>query len=236
MSSSSPPSPAQPHGLPPAADGQNGLMLDELDQIILPRERLAAILAEEQAAGARCVFTNGVYDLLHVGHIQLLWRARALGDLLIVGLNSDASTRRLKGPTRPLIPEAERAETLAALAMVDFVTVFDEDTASDTLLALRPAVYVKGGDYATADPQARARDYLVGPDDLRRLVAGQAPQDATLAALGGLVERLPEAPVVASYGGSLALLAYLPGHSTTELIERIVSRHAPGGTQAASRP
>jgi D-glycero-beta-D-manno-heptose 1-phosphate adenylyltransferase len=211
-------------------------MLDELDQIILPRERLAAILAEEQAAGARCVFTNGVYDLLHVGHIQLLWRARALGDLLIVGLNSDASTRRLKGPTRPLIPEAERAETLAALAMVDFVTIFDEDAASDTLLALRPAVYVKGGDYATADPEARARDYLVGPDDLRRLVAGQAPQDATLAALGGLVERLPEAPVVASYGGSLALLAYLPGHSTTELIERIVSRYGPGGTQAESRP
>lgn len=230
MSSSFPPPPTQPHGLPPAADGQNGLILDELDQIILPREQLAAIIAEEQAAGARCVFTNGVYDLLHVGHIQLLWRARALGDLLVVGLNSDASTRRLKGPTRPLIPQAERAEILAALAMVDFVTIFDDDTASETLLALRPAVYVKGGDYATADPHARVRDYLVGPEDLRRLVAGQAPQDTALAALGGLVERLPEAPVVASYGGSLALLAYLPGHSTTELIERIVSRHAPEGS------
>lgn len=213
-------------------NGQNDLLLDELDQIILPRERLAAIIAEEQAAGARCVFTNGVYDLLHVGHIQLLWRARALGDLLVVGLNSDASTRRLKGPTRPLVPQAERAETLAALAMVDFVTVFEEDTASETLLALRPAVYVKGGDYATTDPNARARDYLVGPEDLRRLVAGQAPEDASLAALGGLVERLPEAPVVASYGGSLALLAYLPGHSTTALIERIVSRYTPGGAQA----
>lgn len=214
-----------------AADGQNGLFLDELGQIILPREPLADIIAEEQAAGARCVFTNGVYDLLHVGHIQLLWRARALGDLLVVGLNSDASTRRLKGPTRPLVPQAERAETLAALAMVDFVTVFEEDTASETLLALRPAVYVKGGDYATTDPNARVRDYLVGPEDLRRLVAGQAPEDASLAALGGLVERLPEAPVVASYGGSLALLAYLPGHSTTELIERIVSRYTPGGAQ-----
>jgi D-glycero-beta-D-manno-heptose 1-phosphate adenylyltransferase len=199
-----------------------------LEQITLPRERLAAIIAEEQAVGARCVFTNGVYDLLHVGHVQLLWRARALGDLLVVGLNSDASTQRLKGPARPLIPQDERAETLSALAMVDYVTIFDEDTAGETIAALQPAVYVKGGDYATADPGERARDFLVGPDDLRRLVAGQAPANDALAALGGLVERLPEARVVASYGGSLALLAYLPGHSTTELIERIISRYAPG--------
>jgi D-beta-D-heptose 7-phosphate kinase/D-beta-D-heptose 1-phosphate adenosyltransferase len=198
-----------------------------LEQATLPREQLAAIIAEEQAAGARCVFTNGVYDLLHIGHIQLLLRARALGDLLVVGLNSDASTRRLKGSARPLTPQDERAEMLAALAMVDYVTIFDEDTAGETIAALRPAVYVKGGDYATMNPSERARDYLVGPDDLRRLVAGAAPADGSLAALRGLVERLPEAPIVASYGGSLALLAYLPGHSTTELIQRIVSRHAP---------
>lgn len=205
-----------------------------LEHIAPPREQLAAIVAEEQAAGARCVFTNGVYDLLHIGHIQLLWRARALGDLLVVGLNSDASTRRLKGPTRPLIPQEERAEMLASLAMVDYVTIFDEDTAGETIAALRPAVYVKGGDYATADPTARARDYLVGPDDLRRLVAGQAPTESALAALSGLVERLPEAPVVASYGGSLALLAYLPGHSTTDLIQRIISRY--GAASASSQP
>ncbi len=197
-----------------------------LEEVILPRERVAAIVAEEQAAGARCVFTNGVFDLLHVGHVQFLWRARSLGDLLIVGLNSDASTRRIKGPTRPLIPQDERAETLAALAMVDYVTIFDEDTASETIAALRPAVYVKGGDYATTDPGARDRDYLVGPGDLRRLVAGDMPTDSALVALSGLVERLPEAPVVAGYGGSLALLAYLSGHSTTELIERIISRYA----------
>jgi D-beta-D-heptose 7-phosphate kinase/D-beta-D-heptose 1-phosphate adenosyltransferase len=214
-----------PPAMPSEPSNASGLALD---QPTLPRERLAAIIAEEQAEGARCVFTNGVYDLLHVGHVQLLWRARALGDLLVVGLNSDASARRLKGPTRPLIPQAERAETLAALAMVDYVTIFDEDTAGETVATLRPAIYVKGGDYATADPAERARDYLVGPDDLRRLVAGQAPADDALAALRGLVERLPEAPVVASYGGSLALLAYLPGHSTTELIERIISRNAPG--------
>ena len=203
-----------------------------LEEVVLPRERLAEIIAAEQAAGARCVFTNGVYDLLHVGHVELLWRARALGDLLVVGLNSDASTQRLKGPSRPLIPQAERAETLAALAMVDYVTVFTEDTASETLAALRPAVYVKGGDYATADPDARARDYLVPPDDLRRLVAGEVADDdadGALAALRGLAERLPEARVVAEYGGALALLAYLPGHSTTELIERIVSRYGASG-------
>lgn len=195
------------------------------DARALPRDRLAAIIAERQATGARCVFTNGVYDLLHVGHVQLLARARELGDLLVVGVNSDASTRRLKGPARPLIPQEERAETLAALRMVDYVTIFDEDTAGETIEALRPAIYVKGGDYAAVSPSAR--DYLVGPDDLRRLVAGEPPADHALAALGGLVERLPEASVVAGYGGSLALLAYLPGHSTSELIERIISRCGP---------
>ena len=192
-----------------------------------PREQLADIAEAARKEGISVVFTNGVFDLLHVGHIQLLWRASMLGDILIVGMNSDASTRRLKGPTRPLIPEADRAETLSALAMVDYVTIFDEPTASETLVALRPDIYVKGGDYATTDPTTPARDYLVGPEDLRRLVAGEAPHDESLVALAGLVERLPEAPVVAEYGGSLALLAYLPGHSTTELIERIVRRFAP---------
>ena len=196
----------------------------------LSRDHLAALVAERQAGGARCVFTNGVYDLLHIGHVQLLARARALGDLLVVGVNSDASTHRLKGPARPLIPQAERAETLAALKMVDYVTIFDEDTAGETLAALRPAIYVKGGDYAAANPSERARDYLVDPEDLRRLVAGEPPEDPALATLGGLVERLPEASVVAAYGGSLALLAYLPGHSTSELIERIISRYAPEQT------
>jgi D-beta-D-heptose 7-phosphate kinase/D-beta-D-heptose 1-phosphate adenosyltransferase len=201
-----------------------------IDQRVLPRERLAPIIAERQASGARCVFTNGVYDLLHIGHIQLLARARALGDLLVVGVNSDASTRRLKGPSRPLIPQEERAAMLAALTMVDYVTIFDEDTAGETITALRPAIYVKGGDYAAVNPSERDHDYLVGPADLQRLATGQPPADERLAALGGLVERLPEASVVASYGGSLALLAYLPGHSTTELIERIISRYAPGQT------
>ena len=93
------------------------------------------------------VFTNGVFDLLHVGHVDLLTAARSLGDHLIVALNSDASVRRLKGPTRPVRTEAERAYVLAALEAVDAVTVFEQDTPLEIVLALRPDVLVKGGDY-----------------------------------------------------------------------------------------
>ena len=98
--------------------------------------------------GRTVVFTNGHFDLLHVGHLRYLAAARALGDLLLVGLNDDACTARLKGPLRPLVPQDERAETLAALAVVDYVVLFGDDTASGLLAALRPEIYVKGGDYA----------------------------------------------------------------------------------------
>ena len=93
------------------------------------------------------VFTNGVFDLLHTGHIDLLTAARALGDSLIVGINTDESVRRLKGPSRPVRTEAERAYVLAALECVDAVTAFDEDTPLELVLAIRPDVLVKGGDY-----------------------------------------------------------------------------------------
>jgi rfaE bifunctional protein nucleotidyltransferase chain/domain len=106
-----------------------------------------AVRWREDGTG-RVVFTNGVFDLLHTGHIDLLTAARALGDRLIVGINSDASVRRLKGPTRPVRTEAERAYVLAALESVDAVTVFDEDTPLELVLALRPDVLVKGGDYS----------------------------------------------------------------------------------------
>lgn len=182
----------------------------------LSRDALAAAVADRQRGGERAVFTNGVFDLLHLGHVTYLQRARALGDLLVVGLNSDASTRCLKGPRRPLVPQDERAAVLAALACVDSVTIFDEPTAAPLLAALRPAVYVKGGDYAGG---AGRRDYLLAPDELRRVLAGETIANPELA---GLAERLPEARTVAEYGGSLALVAYLPGHSTTELIERIL--------------
>ncbi len=208
------------------------MMADAFARAALDSARLSALVAERRDAGARIVFTNGVFDLLHIGHAHYLRRARALGDLLVVGLNSDTSTRRLKGPERPLVPQEERAALLAELAVVDAVTIFDDDTASGLLDLLRPDLYVKGADYATPGAPGESpapREYLVGPDDLRRLVAGEEPRDPALAPLAGLSARLPEAPTVAAYGGGLALLAYLPGHSTTELIQRIVSRYAPPG-------
>jgi rfaE bifunctional protein nucleotidyltransferase chain/domain len=103
--------------------------------------------ASLKRAGKRVVFTNGCFDLLHPGHIQLLERARSLGDALIVAINSDASVRGNKGPKRPIIPEAERAEILAALAAVDYVTIFDESTPQEIVAALLPDILVKGSDW-----------------------------------------------------------------------------------------
>ena len=107
------------------------------------------------------VFTNGVFDLLHPGHVDLLVAARRLGDALLVGINSDDSVRRLKGPSRPIRAETERAYVLAALAMVDAVVVFDEDTPLELIRALKPDVLVKGGDYTektvVGAPEVRAR-------------------------------------------------------------------------------
>lgn len=105
-------------------------------------------VAWRRAQPGRVVFTNGVFDLLHSGHIDLLCAARERGDAMIVGLNSDASVRRLKGPSRPVRNTAERAHVLAALACVDAVTVFDEDTPRELIVSLRPDVLVKGGDYS----------------------------------------------------------------------------------------
>jgi rfaE bifunctional protein nucleotidyltransferase chain/domain len=192
---------------------------------LMARAALLRWARDRRAAGARIVFTNGVFDLLHVGHVRYLQQARALGDALAVGLNSDVSARRLKGPSRPLVPEAERAEVLAALACVDAVTIFGEDTAEALVAALRPELYVKGGDYA--DAAGRGALQLIGPEELRRLAAG-----ATVDARGAdsLFRRLPEARVVAEYGGTVCLVPYLPGHSTTEVIARIVSR-IPHGQQ-----
>lgn len=114
---------------------------------IVPRTELAALGDELRAAGRRIVFTNGCFDLLHVGHLRYLEQARALGDVLVIGLNTDASVRRLKGPKRPVVSEDERAELLAGLRCVDYVTLFDEPLPNETLSALRPHFHVKGGDY-----------------------------------------------------------------------------------------
>jgi len=110
--------------------------------------RARAQLAAWRAAGERVVFTNGVFDLLHRGHVEYLEEAAALGERMVVGVNSDASVRRLKGPERPLVPEEERAELVAALECVDLVAVFDEDTPERLIREVEPDVLIKGGDWA----------------------------------------------------------------------------------------
>lgn len=115
---------------------------------VVAAESLTAFVAERQKRGEKIVFTNGVFDILHVGHVRYLAEARALGDALIVAVNSDASVRGLKGDSRPIVPEDERAEMLASLACVDFVTLFETPTPVPLLTLVQPAIYVKGGDYA----------------------------------------------------------------------------------------
>jgi rfaE bifunctional protein nucleotidyltransferase chain/domain len=114
---------------------------------VLELPALVAILAPSQIGHARVVLTNGVFDVLHVGHLRYLRQARALGDILVVGVNADASVNK---PGRPLVPEVERAELLAALEPVDYVVIFAEPTADQLLYALRPSVYAKGADYSEA--------------------------------------------------------------------------------------
>jgi len=114
---------------------------------IYSREQLIALRADWKRAGKKVVFTNGCYDVLHPGHIRLLESARTLGDALILALNTDASVQRLKGPTRPLISQAQRAELASALAAVDAVTFFDEDTPRELIAAVLPDVLIKGADW-----------------------------------------------------------------------------------------
>lgn len=191
-------------------------------------DTLARLVADWREAGARIVLTNGVFDLLHVGHVRYLQQASALGDVLVVGLNSDASTRRLKGPQRPLVPEHERAEVVAALACVDAVTLFEEDTAEALVAELRPDIYAKGGDYAVLGGAAQLQ--VIRPEELRRRAAGA--RTSAESASESLFARLPEARVVAEYGGIVCLIPYVAGHSTSELIARI-GRQNPHGHQQA---
>jgi D-beta-D-heptose 7-phosphate kinase / D-beta-D-heptose 1-phosphate adenosyltransferase len=121
------------------------------DSKIKNRDVLAAIVETEKAKGKTIVFTNGCFDLLHAGHVKYLQKARCLGDMLILGLNSDTSVRRLKGESRPLIGEDERAHILAALNCIDYVVIFDGDTPLEIITQLKPHILVKGGDYAAED-------------------------------------------------------------------------------------
>jgi len=119
-----------------------------LDRLLLERERL-------RAAGQKLVFTNGVFDILHVGHVRYLEQARTLGDVLLVAINSDAAVRELKGEGRPLMNQDERAEILAALRTVDYVTIFDDISPRALIARLLPDVLVKGGDYALDEIHGR---------------------------------------------------------------------------------
>ena len=136
---------------------------------LLTRDDAIAFVESRRAAGQIIVFTNGVFDLLHPGHVRYLRDARALGDALIIGLNADESVRRNKGPARPITPERERAEILGALECVDAVVLFGEDTPHEIIAALQPDILVKGADWAA--------DSIVGRD--------------TVEARGGRVVRIP---------------------------------------------
>jgi len=150
---------------------------------VLSRAELAARAASWRISGKRIVFTNGCYDLLHAGHLSLLHGAARLGDVLVLAINSDASVRRLKGPERPLVPQAERAALLAALACVDAVTVFDEDTPLATIEAVRPHILVKGADYR---PEQVVGREVVEANGGRVALVPLLPQKSTSA----LVERI----------------------------------------------
>ena len=123
---------------------------------VLDAAALETFVRNARAAGRRIVFTNGVFDILHPGHLRYLQAARRHGDLLIVGLNSDASVRRNKGPSRPINPELERAELLAALDCVDAVSIFDDETPADIIRRVQPDILVKGADWPA--------DQIVGRD------------------------------------------------------------------------
>jgi len=118
-----------------------------MGKIITDHNQLAGLLGELKAQGKRIVFCNGCFDVLHVGHIRYLSGARALGDVVVVAINSDDSVRKIKGPPHPVMPEAERMEVVAALRDVDYVTCFSEPSADNLLLKLRPHVHAKGTDY-----------------------------------------------------------------------------------------
>jgi len=142
---------------------------EERSRIVVDRGRLARIVAAARARGRRIVFTNGVFDLVHVGHLRLLARARALGDVLIVAINSDDSARRIKGPDRPVVPQFARAEALTSLRCVDWCCIFPEDDPRALLTLVKPDVLAKGSDYGPCG--------VVGADIVRRA--------------GGTVQRLP---------------------------------------------
>ncbi|MEO6456932.1 MAG: adenylyltransferase/cytidyltransferase family protein [Chloroflexia bacterium] len=147
---------------------------------VLSLAELLNLRREWREAGLRLVLTNGTFDLLHIGHLRYLEAAHAKGDLLVVGINSDASVRGYKGPGRPVVPQAERTEMVAALRCVDYTTIFDEPTAVALVEALQPEVYVKGGDYAPGSkplPETEAVTSYGGEVCIVSFVEGHSASD-----------------------------------------------------------
>ena len=143
--------------------------------MLIPKEKIEGFCAVLREAGQRIVFTNGCFDILHAGHVRYLEEARALGDCLVLGLNTDASVRRLKGETRPVNTELDRAAVTGALAAVDYVVLFDEPTAETLIEKVRPAVYVKGGDYTRETlPEAKVVEKCGGEVHFIDLVPGRS--------------------------------------------------------------
>jgi D-beta-D-heptose 7-phosphate kinase/D-beta-D-heptose 1-phosphate adenosyltransferase len=152
---------------------------------VVPLEALLDAIGPRRASGERVAFTNGTFDLVHVGHLRSLEQARAEADLLVVGVNSDASVRGYKAPGRPIVPQADRAELVAGFACVDYVVIFDEPTADRLLRAIRPEVYVKGADYADKPlPERALVEAYGGRIVLVDLEAGRSTSD--------LIERIVE--------------------------------------------
>jgi rfaE bifunctional protein nucleotidyltransferase chain/domain len=154
---------------------------------VLEAGRLAERL---RAEGRRIVLANGCFDLLHVGHVRYLDAARRLGDVLFVGVNSDAAVARLKGPGRPLMPAAERVELLSALRAVDHVVVFDDDTADALIAAIRPDVHAKGTDYTPDSVPERETVRAYGG---RVAIVGDPKDHATRDVIGRIARRFPAA-------------------------------------------
>ncbi len=165
----------------------------------LPQSKIIAYsdirsLADELRGQRRSIaLTNGVFDIVHIGHLRYLQQAKTLADILIVGINSDTSTQALKGTLRPYIPEMERAELLAGFSCVDYTVVFPETTAVELLWACRPNVYIKGGDYIIAPTASPSQKIL------------------------------PEAEIARTLGARVELIPYIGGHSTSEIIQKILA-------------
>jgi rfaE bifunctional protein nucleotidyltransferase chain/domain len=153
---------------------------------VQPRDQLKLTTAAAKRSGKKVVFTNGCFDLLHAGHLHVLREAKKLGDVLIVGLNSDRSVKEIKGSSRPIMPEGERAELIAALEMIDYVTIFDEPDPLNLIRELKPDVVAKGGDWR--------EDQIVGKEWVEKT------------------------------GGRVAIIPYLNGHSTTDIVDTIIER------------